>query len=161
MQTLSHSLVRAFRDAAAIAVVAGAVGAAFNAARPSGIPFVRREPYQILVPCPDLAGETQAMPSTDPRLKEAGTLVVDARPAAEFERWRLPGARHVPFDFLEPIERVALEAIASSGAARVVVYGDGGDPDTGRELARELAGKGIRNVFYVEGGAPALRGGTP
>ncbi len=38
----------------------------------------------------------------------------------------------------------------------MVVYGDGGDPDSGEQLARELAGKGIRNVGFVRGGAPAI-----
>ncbi|MFH1437767.1 MAG: hypothetical protein ABIJ56_18815, partial [Pseudomonadota bacterium] len=50
-----------------------------------------------------------------------------------------------------------LKEIASSGASMVVVYGDGDDPDSGKELGRELAGQGIRNVHYVEGGAPAIR----
>jgi hypothetical protein len=47
----------------------------------------------------------------------------------------------------------------------VVVVGDGEDPDSGRELARELAGKGLKNMAYVTGGAPALKaaltGGRP
>jgi hypothetical protein len=37
-----------------------------------------------------------------------------------------------------------------------VVFGDGGNPDSGEQLAREIAGKGIRNVRFVEGGAPLL-----
>jgi hypothetical protein len=39
----------------------------------------------------------------------------------------------------------------------VVVYGDGGAPDTGELLAREISGHGIKHVFFVEGGAPELR----
>jgi hypothetical protein len=37
-----------------------------------------------------------------------------------------------------------------------MVFGDGQDPDSGEQLARELAGRGIRNVRFVQGGAPAL-----
>ncbi len=46
----------------------------------------------------------------------------------------------------------------ASNAARVVVFGDGRVPDSGREMARELAGRGMVNVFYVEGGWEAARG---
>jgi hypothetical protein len=49
-----------------------------------------------------------------------------------------------------------VHAIAASGASQVVVFGDGKDPDSGEQLARELAGRGIRNVRFVQGGAPAL-----
>jgi hypothetical protein len=42
----------------------------------------------------------------------------------------------------------------------VVVFGDGGDPDSGEQLARELAGAGIRNVVFVAGGAPRLQAAT-
>ena len=51
--------------------------------------------------------------------------------------------------------------IASSGKARLIVYGDGDGElgSTGYELGRELAGNGIKNVFVVKGGADALKGG--
>ena len=39
----------------------------------------------------------------------------------------------------------------------MVVYGDGLEPDSGEELAKEIAGKGIRNVSFVQGGVKALR----
>ena len=42
-------------------------------------------------------------------------------------------------------------------ARKVVVYGDGENPDSGQQLANVISGKGVKNVFYVKGGAPALR----
>ena len=71
-------------------------------------------------------------------------------------RWHPTGAIAVPFDYLEPTSPEQVRRIASSGAGRVVVFGDGNNPDSGEQLAREIAGKGIRNVRFVEGGAPLL-----
>jgi hypothetical protein len=38
-----------------------------------------------------------------------------------------------------------------------VVFGDGSSPDSGQEMARELAGRGMVNVFFVDGGWSAVR----
>ncbi len=58
----------------------------------------------------------------------------------------------MPDDHLQELA----ELIASSRATRVVVYGDGGRPDSGEHLGKEISGRGIKNVGFVEGGAPAL-----
>lgn len=154
--TATRSLKVLVRDAALLTAAAALAGLAFNALRPDGLPLVAREAYRILVPCPETAGEVLAMAPGDPRLREPGTRLVDARAGVEFARARLLGALNVPYDFLDPTPAEAVARLAASGAARLVVYGDGSDPDSGRELARELSGRGLRNVFYVEGGAPAL-----
>jgi len=154
---LVPALRRALLEALAVAAGCAVLGLAFNALRPTGaIPVIAREPYALLVPCPVQGGEVAALPPGDPQLAEEGTVIVDAREKGAFDAWRLPRARSVPFDYLEPVSREHVEALLASGAARIVVYGDGQDPDSGRELARELAGQGLRHVFYVEGGAPAL-----
>jgi hypothetical protein len=63
----------------------------------------------------------------------------------------------VPFDYLTPTCAAEVRGIAASGASQVVVFGDGKDPDSGEQLARELAGLGIRNLRFVQGGAAALQ----
>ncbi len=68
-----------------------------------------------------------------------------------------PSARPVPFDFLDPVSDEALAELVASNAARVVVFGDGLTPDSGQEMARELAGRGMVNVHFVEGGWEAVR----
>lgn len=145
------------RDAAVATLVCSAVGIAFNALRPSGIPFVASKAYEIFVPCPEPLGEVEGIEPSDPLIHDPKTLLVDARPKEEYEAWHLDGARNIPFDFLEALPDDVVRSLAASGAARVVVYGDGEDPDSGRELAREVAGRGVRNVFFVKGGAKALR----
>jgi rhodanese-related sulfurtransferase len=145
------------RDAALVLLASAGVGAAVNGLRPHGIPFVQKTEYQILVPCPVSTRQAPPIAAGDPAVWEPRTLLLDARPAADFDLWHPPGATSLPYDYLDPAPKPAVERIASSGATRVVVVGDGRDPDSGEQLARELASAGIRNVHFVAGGAPRLR----
>lgn len=148
------------RDAALATLACGALGVAVNAVRPDGIPLVATDEYELFVPCPEPLGEVEALEPGDPTILEPRVLRIDARGPRDFAAWHLPDAQNIPFDYLEGVLEETVRRIAASGAARVVVYGDGQDPDSGREMARELAGRGVRNVFYVRGGAPALRQGA-
>jgi len=156
--------VRPFRrvawEAAIATVLFSAAGIVCNLLRPGGIPLVAGEAYEIFVPCPEPLGEVEALAPADPRILEARVKRIDARPSQDFAAWHLPEAENIPFDYLEGVPDAVVRRVAASGAIRVVVYGDGQDPDSGRELARELAGRGVRNVFFVQGGAPALRSGA-
>jgi rhodanese-related sulfurtransferase len=150
------------RDALFVVVVASGLGIAVNALRPSGgIALIQREPHDIVVPCPEPVGQaTEARPD-DPRILESTSLVIDARSKSEFDAFHVPRAINIPFDWLgPPVEKevaVVAQRIARSNARSVIVYGDGDDPDSGREWARLLAGGGIRNVYYIAGGASAVR----
>lgn len=159
-----HSLLV---EAVVVAATATTASLVFNAVRPvGGIPLIARTPYQVLVPCPEPGGAVEPIPADDPELSSDRTFLVDARPARDFSGQHLPGAVHLPYDWLDPVPEDRLqqfvEAIAASGAVRVVVYGDGGRPDSGEHLGREISGRGIKNVFFVSGGAPELfRAETP
>jgi len=157
---LKLALLRALRDAVAVTGVCAGVALGVNVLRARPLPFVQRAPYALFVPCPELAGEAEAIAPDDPSIRAKGTVLVDARERAQFDAWHPSGATSVPYDFLE-VPASAVRDLASSGARRVVVYGDGGDPDSGRELARELARNGIRSVAFVKGGALALHRGAP
>lgn len=145
------------RDALLVVAVCTVVGATVNGVRANGIPYLQRTEYAILVPCPDSSGEAPGLEAHDASLWAPRTLLVDARAAADHQRWHPAETTHLAFDYLQPAAKDEVRRIASSGAARVVVFGDGADPDSGEQLARELAGAGIRNVFFVRGGAEALR----
>jgi rhodanese-related sulfurtransferase len=159
MRPLSPGALQALtigRDALLVTLLAAAVGLTFNWVNERGIPLLAERPYEIFVPCPEPLGEVKALSANDALLKER-VVLIDARPRADYERWHARGAIHLEFDFLSPVSADAVRRVAASGAMAVVVYGDGGNPDSGQELARELAGRGVRNVHFVEGGAPALR----
>jgi hypothetical protein len=153
------------RDGALIALLSAGLALGVNALRPAGLPLVADKEYQVLVPCPEVMGEAAALEPTDALLHDPRTLLLDARDAAAFALWHAPGARSVPYDYLTPTPPETVNEILASRAGRVIVVGDGDDPDSGRELARELAGKGLKNMAYVKGGASALKaaltGGRP
>jgi rhodanese-related sulfurtransferase len=171
-RSLSTTFPRVVRDAVLIVVGASAIGLAANSLRPRGsIPFVQTKPYDIVVPCPEPVGEAAPMKSNDPRVLESTSLVIDARSKSDYVAAHVPSALNVPFDWLgPPVANETAEVaqrVARSQARLVIVYGDGDDPDSGREWARLLSGGGIKNVYYIEGGARALEaqmtatGGVP
>lgn len=157
----------ALRDAIIVALGCAVVAVGINGlAHPEGIPLVAAKAYETLVPCPVPGGAVEPVDADSTLVDDEATFVVDARLGAEFGRWHLPRAVNINYDYLDPtppsVIRELSSDIARSRAQRVVVYGDGDDPDTGRLLAKEIAGQGIRNVVFVRGGAPALRrGGSP
>lgn len=144
------------RDAALVVVGSAVVAMSLNALRRDRLPWIQRAEYQILVPCPETAGQAGEVPADRALLEAPHMLVLDARSTRDYRAWHVERALHVAFDYLEPTPSDMVRRLASSGAKEVVVYGDGLDPDSGEQLARELSGKGLRNVRFVRGGAPAL-----
>ncbi len=149
------------RDAAFVVLVSAVAAFVLNAARSDdvAISWVAEKEYDILVPCPEPLEEIDATsPDEASRLAtSSGTLFVDAREEEAFAAWHAPGAMNVAFDYLAPTPQCVIRQIIQGGAKRVLVYGDGDDPDSGHELGRELAANGIRSITYVDGGAPALQ----
>jgi hypothetical protein len=150
--------VQILRDSAILFAASAAVALTFNAVRRDGIPLVQHKEYEILVPCSEGGGQVTEIEPRDPLISDASSLLLDARAKADFDTWHAPRAVNIPFDYLIATSQADLKKVTSSRAARVIVYGDGDDPDSGRELGKELSGKGIRNVFMIKGGAPALKG---
>lgn len=160
--TLFEGMGTALRDAVVLTVALSAVGLVVNLFHPERIPYVAEDEYETLVPCPEPGGEVIPMKPDDPALGSEKTFVVDARSKEAYQAWHVDEAMNVTYDYLDPTpEEIINELarrIARSGAQRVAVYGDGDRPDTGEQLGKEISGKGIKNVHFVEGGAPALRG---
>jgi hypothetical protein len=152
------TFVATILEAIAITAASALFALAFNGVRENGIPLVQKSEYQILVPCPENTGEVDTLSPSVLDQPMDKVLLLDARQKSEFEKAHLPGAKSIPYDYLEPLTDCALREVASSGARKVVVYGDGEDPDSGEQLAKELSGKGIRNVGFIAGGAPAVLG---
>lgn len=150
------------RDAGGISVLATVLALGVNTLRSDGLPWIAREEIEIMVPCPEPMGEATGIPAADPRTRADTSLLVDARSSEEYAAWHPPGAVSFPFDWLAEQDEVAQQAavvareIARSRRRDVVVYGDGEDPDSGEHWAALLSGAGIKNVVFVQGGAPAL-----
>jgi hypothetical protein len=162
-ERVSPRVSRACLEAAAIGLSAALVALAFNFVRPGGLPLMASAPYETLVPCPEPGGEVTAWAPEAAMAERSGTALIDARGREAFAAFHLPGALSVPYDWLDPTPDGRLHelvrTVAASGAQRVLVYGDGGRPDSGEYLAREISGRGIKNVGFVRGGLPALRAG--
>lgn len=145
------------RDAVIVVLLSAALALLANILRPSdSIALVAREAYEILVPCPEFRGlPAKPLEPGQVVLEEHGMALVDARDTEAYTAWHLPGAISIPFDYLEP--RPEEKKVLMTRARRVIVYGDGDDPDTGQQLANAISSKGVKNVFYIKGGAAVLR----
>jgi len=158
-RSLDSSIGKSLIEAVIIALAAAALAIAVNVLRPAGLPFVAKEEYETMVPCPEPGGKVT--PADAAILREEGVFVVDAREQRDFDAWHAAGAVRLTFDYLDPVPEADLQKmagdIARAKAQKVVVYGDGGTPDTGDLLGREISARGIRNVFFVKGGAAAIR----
>jgi len=135
-----------------------ALGIVVNLIRSDGIPLIPKEPIEIFVPCKEVTGEVTALDPADSLILSDDTFLIDAREKEAYEEWHLSAAKNIPFDYLEGVDDTQVRNIVRSSKKFVVVYGDGEDPDSGEQLAKELAGKGVRNVHFVKGGAKALKG---
>lgn len=153
---------RALVEAAAIAVAGSTLGIAANLVRSDQLAWRAAVPYETLVPCPEPIGDAAPLAPHDPLLDDPRTVLVSALDAAASRALPLPPRLVIPYDYLDEVPAADVRSVAAARAARVVVIGDGDRPDSGEQLARELSWRGIRNVFFVQGGAPALaaaRGG--
>ena len=172
MNTVSHRTrlrdrikgsVLALKDAVGIVILSSVLALLVNWFHPRAIPFIATQEYETMVPCPEPGGEVKPLEGDLKTISTPETFVVDARLKSEFEQWSVPGAMSVPFDYLDPTPEETIKElarrIAKSRATRVVVYGDGELPDSGEQLGKEISGHGIKNVYFVKGGAPALRAG--
>ena len=148
---------RALVEAVIIAAICFGGSVLFNALRDDGIAFIHKTPYDIMVPCPETLGEVDTLQRDVLARRDARVLVIDAREESDYRLWHVDNSMHLPFDYLEPVLPCQLKTIVTSGARQVVVYGDGEAPDSGEQLARELAGSGIRNVGFIQGGIKAIR----
>jgi rhodanese-related sulfurtransferase len=152
---------RVVLESAILVACAAVLALATNALRSKPLPLIAQTPYETVVPCPEANGEVETIQPSSELVREKGSFVIDARSSSAFDQWHLQGATNIPFDYLEPTSPEKVRLVTSSRSKRVVVYGDGQDPDCGRELGRELSGKGLRNVFVIKGGAPALQNDAP
>ncbi|MBN2715613.1 MAG: rhodanese-like domain-containing protein [Deltaproteobacteria bacterium] len=154
--TMKKSII----EAGVIAVTVFLTSLGINLVHPSRIPYIADAPYETMVPCPVQEGHVTPANPTAFATTSKHVLFVDAREKGDYDKWHYPGALLLTYDFLDPIPeselRIMAQRIAALRATKVVVYGDGDDPDTGKLLGIDISASGINNVYFVRGGAAAL-----
>jgi rhodanese-related sulfurtransferase len=145
------------RDAIIIAALCALLACIVNFVRPDSLDWFAERDYDILVPCPEPIGEATAMSAEDARRLKSNDLLIDARQPEEFARWHAPDSINIVFDYLTPISDEAIRKIAAMRAHRIIVAGDGQNPDSGEQLAKEISGRGIKNVHYLIGGMARIK----
>ncbi|MBN2339840.1 MAG: rhodanese-like domain-containing protein [Deltaproteobacteria bacterium] len=159
------TLFTALLEAAVVASIACVIGAAVQWVHPNSIPFFANEAYETMVPCPVQEGKVTELSPQSPLLQEKNVLIIDAREEPDFDDWHVKNALRITYDFLDPIpaadQKKIARKIAAKRVSKVIVYGDGDTPDTGKLLGIDISASGIKNVFYVKGGAPKLQSEKP
>lgn len=159
-KNLRRQLTKSVKEAVLIASGIAILALLGNLVHPDKIPYFADEAYEILVPCPEPGGKVLSIKPEDPSLSAPGQFFIDARTKVAFDTRHHYGAVNVMYDYLDPTPKDVLirlaKDIAHSKAKRVIVYGDGDQPDTGEQLGKEISGYGIKNVYFVKGGAPVL-----
>ncbi len=145
------------RDALLALLFSLILASAVNAFRAEGLDWIAKQDYQILVPCPEPIGKVEPITPGQVLPLQKNDLLIDSRLASDFETRHAPGAIHLPYDFLTPVSQENLQQLIEKGARRIIVVGDGQIPDSGEELAKELSGQGIKNVFFIPGGFSKLQ----
>ena len=140
------------KNAVIIIAISSLFGISVNLLRPDGIPFIQKEKYEIFVPCPEPIKEVNPISPDSLGQEREHILFIDARLPDRYVKTNVPGSINITFDYLYPVCDKAVKKIVESGKQLIVGYGDGENPDSGHELARELAGRGIKNVKYIKGG---------
>lgn len=142
-----------------IVIACALLGLVANFLNPQGIPFIAKRAYTTLVPCPEPGGDVSGI-SVDEIKLEKRSFIIDARSVEAYRLAHLKNAVHLTYDYLDPTPKEKLKEIAKkaaqSRANRVVVYGDGQNPDSGKELAKEISASGLKNVCYIIGGEKSL-----
>lgn len=169
MKDISFTLLKSL----AITVAAVLIAVGINAVRKDGIPLVAEVPYEIFSTCMDAEAAAETVSAQELSGRNEQHLIVDARPARQFEIEHAKNAVNIPFSALfgaseEDVERVRKTA-ADRLVSAIIVYGAYEDPDNpgvtvdfGKPLADQLTESGLQNVRYVNGGlAEMKKQGTP
>ncbi len=139
----------------AMALLALVAGLVRNARLPEPLPLFRLSPAQQPEALPDPQAVARQVPQLDADMvrqlaEDPGTLLLDARSAAEFSLGHLPGALSLPVgDFASawPALRARLQE-----AGRVVVYCSNPDCHDSLLVAGRLLAAGQKNLLLFRGG---------
>jgi rhodanese-related sulfurtransferase len=139
---------RAFFQMIALVLLGTAVGFAYNAASPKGIP-VKGGKQAVM----EQQG-TRMLTTDEVKFyrEQPGTILLDARSAEEYELGHVAGAASLPLDrFDAAYPQLEKELVK---AKMIIIYCSGGSCGTSEEVAKKLAEKGIKNLAIDTDGLP-------
>ena len=136
--------------ALALACSFAAAGLGFNALRTTGLPLVAPFPYQQ--DCAEKIDRSPMISASAARrlIGDREVLLIDARPLLDFEQAHLPGARSMPFSFVNPVDARGAEALKKHRL--VIVYCDSPEDRLASLLAAQLRQAGVPQVKVLVGG---------
>jgi rhodanese-related sulfurtransferase len=141
---------RTFLQMAALVVLGCAVGLAYNALSPKGIPVTGGTKARM-----EQAGARMVtLDEVKFYVQQAGTVVLDARSIYEYKLGHIPGALSLPADSFDPVYPKLQPQLKN--ATLIIVYCGGGSCGTSEEVAKKLIEKGFKDnrVAIFEGGLP-------
>lgn len=139
---------RAFSQMIALVLLGAAVGFAYNAASPKGIP-VKGGKQAVM----EQQG-TRMLTTEEVKFyrEQPGTILLDARSAEEYELGHVAGAASLPLDRFDAaypqLERELVKA------KMIIIYCSGGSCGTSEEVAKKLTEKGLKNLAIDTDGLP-------
>ncbi len=119
-----------------------------NAARPTPLPWVAQQPYEIFQDCPETLKTSQEISLDTVLLDRARFLIVDARPGAQFEVGHADSALSVPYDPIFPVSEEIVKSLAEKQEGRTLLVV--GDAVSAKALADELISTELENVGYLK-----------
>ncbi len=160
---MKKTLFSIIRDAFIITAIAILVAGSVNLIREDALEWIASKPYDIFVPCPETLGKVETISPQHEFITDGRSFLIDARSQDDFNAWHPNEALNLVYDYLDPVPEDVMqymsENIIQSGKARVIIYGDGDGlkGSSGYELGRELSGRGVKNIYVIEGGFQALK----
>lgn len=137
-------------QAVTVLILSTIVALITNAARDDRLPLVMPFPPTFQCPSSEKPGLPMDLKTALSLYGRPGTVFVDARKSQAFRQGHIEGARHLPYSFVEPLSKEALDSL--KGFESIIVYCNREDSEAGKLLAGELAQAGIKGAAYLEKG---------
>lgn len=137
-------------QAVTVLILSTIVALVTNAARDDRLPLVMPFPPTFQCPSSEKPGLPMDLKTALSLYGRPGTVFVDARKSQAFREGHIEGARHIPYSFVEPLSKEALDSL--KGFKSIIVYCNREDSEAGKLLAGELAQAGIKGAAYLEKG---------
>jgi rhodanese-related sulfurtransferase len=145
-----NELKKIASQVAAVLVFSASLAIMTNAARDNRLPLIMPFPPTYQCPSSEKPGLPVDLQTALNLFGKSGTVFIDARKSDAFQQGHIETALHIPYSFVEPVSREALDSLR--GYSSIVVYCNREDSESSKLLAGELAQAGVKGVVYLDKG---------